>query len=348
MLPPPTITLGVASAASAITDSVLTSSRDGAAVAAPFRYLGAVVVQRGAGWPDSQYVGTADSAVPATYRVQFTTDADAFELFTKGTAGYFRVSVAGRLATAGPLSAGAADGNAYLNLVNFGSAATREVTVEIIGAFGGIRVGPTYTVTAPTSAVPTTRCVMIGDSFTDGTGADAGFTSLPYVMADVLGWDMWAVGRGGTGYTQPGAFVKFRDRVQADVIAHSPNVVIVAGGLNDDLAGLGAEAALLYAAIRAGLPGSRLIVLSPAAPRSVDVSEKTAALAAAAMAAGAEYIDQTSWLTGTGDVGGPNGTGNSDIYVGADHTHPTQAGHDYLGVRLAHAIQPPNTGLDYT
>jgi hypothetical protein len=166
-------------------------------------------------------------------------------------------------------------------------------------------------------------------------------------MGQKLGWDVWPSGLGGTGYTQPGAFVAFQARVQADVIANSPDVVVVAGGLNDDLAGLGDAAALLYSTIRAGLPSARLIVLSPWAPRSIDVAAKTAALAAAAANAGALYVDTTSWYTGNGDAAGPNGSGNSDIYVGPDQTHPTQGGHDYLGTRLAFAIHPPSTGLDY-
>lgn len=39
-----------------------------------------------------------------------------------------------------------------------------------------------------------------------------------------------------------------------------------------------------------------------------------------------------AWLTGTGRVGAPNGTGNSDIYVSSDGIHPEQpAGQVYLG-----------------
>jgi len=42
-----------------------------------------------------------------------------------------------------------------------------------------------------------------------------------------------------------------------------------------------------------------------------------------------------SFFTGSGKVGGTTGFGNSDILVGSDGAHPTQAGHDALGVGIA-------------
>jgi hypothetical protein len=42
-----------------------------------------------------------------------------------------------------------------------------------------------------------------------------------------------------------------------------------------------------------------------------------------------------SFFTGSGHVNGTTGFGNSDIFVGSDGAHPTQAGHDALGVAAA-------------
>jgi hypothetical protein len=53
------------------------------------------------------------------------------------------------------------------------------------------------------------------------------------------------------------------------------------------------------------------------------------------------FIDNIAeqWITGTGNVPVPKGNGNADLYISADGTHPTQAGHDYVGQRLAADIQ---------
>lgn len=40
-------------------------------------------------------------------------------------------------------------------------------------------------------------------------------------------------------------------------------------------------------------------------------------------------------LSGTGNVSAPNGTGNADLYVSSDGTHPSTAGHQYYGQQLA-------------
>jgi hypothetical protein len=47
-----------------------------------------------------------------------------------------------------------------------------------------------------------------------------------------------------------------------------------------------------------------------------------------AHAAGATFTQKgNSFWTGTGKVGSPSGFGNSDLFVGADGTHPSPAGH---------------------
>lgn len=48
-------------------------------------------------------------------------------------------------------------------------------------------------------------------------------------------------------------------------------------------------------------------------------------------------VGPSHW-TGTGRVGTTTGVGNCDLIVSADGTHPTQAGHDYLGSDLASLV----------
>ena len=65
----------------------------------------------------------------------------------------------------------------------------------------------------------------------------------------------------------------------------------------------------------------------------------TIAASGSAHASG-ETITQVgnSLWTGTGKVGATTGTGNCDLYVSSDGTHPSDAGHAAIGSALAHAI----------
>lgn len=47
-----------------------------------------------------------------------------------------------------------------------------------------------------------------------------------------------------------------------------------------------------------------------------------------------------SLWTGTGRVGATAGDGNSDVYISADGTHPTQSGHDAIGETVASLLKP--------
>ena len=58
-----------------------------------------------------------------------------------------------------------------------------------------------------------------------------------------------------------------------------------------------------------------------------------------AQSSGATIAEVGSCLwTGSGHVGGTTGVGNSDILVGSDAAHPTQAGHEAIGEAMAYAF----------
>jgi lysophospholipase L1-like esterase len=167
----------------------------------------------------------------------------------------------------------------------------------------GVVTGPTDSIWKAQQTGP--RCIVLGDSFTDGTGA-AGGASTNWVrrFASMMGWgDTWARGLGGTGYLNPGTGgrVKFRDRVQADVIAYNPDVVVVEGGINDagtyTAAAIGAEALALFQQIRSGLPNALLVVLSPMWRNGVEtfpsylLPVRDAIKAAAVQVSGSVFLD---------------------------------------------------------
>ena len=68
---------------------------------------------------------------------------------------------------------------------------------------------------------------------------------------------------------------------------------------------------------------------------------RDAALAAHAASLGIPYaslVNPTALWSGSGRVGALTGTGNSDIMMGSDNAHPTQAGHDMIAQAWAAGI----------
>ncbi len=135
-----------------------------------------------------------------------------------------------------------------------------------------------------------------------------------------------------------------------------------------DAARLGFEAATrnYFTSLRAALPQSLLVAMGPWAPREntppnpVELS-KAEAIAAALAAAGGPWVfldnlrggwrcssgasaaagpgEAGPWQTGTGRVGAPTGVGNGDRFVDRDGTHPTAAGVQHLGARMADGVR---------
>jgi hypothetical protein len=171
-----------------------------------------------------------------------------------------------------------------------------------------------------------------------------------------LGWTVTPAGVAGTGYLADKGtpnFTSYGERLAA-VLATNPDIIVVSGGINDsagyDHGLVAAEVAALYARLAAATP--RAIVVTPFNSSQVltggpsRVAWLGAVVKAQAAIYGLQCVDVQSpgsWVWGDGTVVAPLGTGNSDVYV--YDTHPTPAGHAYLGTRFAFAISPPATGL---
>lgn len=152
--------------------------------------------------------------------------------------------------------------------------------------------------------------------------------------------EVWSSSVGSTGYLNPGTpgRVNFQDRLEADVLAHQPDYVLFAGGINDNTittnsAGAAAlQSACLnsYQIIQSNLPNCKIIVLGPFWPRSPNVPSiylVNNAISNACQLAGigGNYIDTISnpWVTG---VWNQPGSGNATRYTFSDGTHPTGEG----------------------
>lgn len=307
---PPTLTAGVASAASAITGSALTPWWD----TASFEYEGTVPASSATGQTDDGYSNPASVAVsvypsghtsapPWAVEFDFWSSDGQFEISSRGSGQGCRVIVDGQAAGALASFTHTANGSGYLDLVSELSAGWHRIRIEFEPnyRFRGIQCLPTNAVAAARSR--SQRWIVIGDSFTEPTIDDSGgtFTYLGWVqrLGYLLGVDAWSAGKGSTGYLNPGTHVKFRDRL-SDITDNNPDVIVWAGGINDyanyTAAAIGAEALACFQAAAAALPGVQQIVLSPFWPRgfstfSPNLLATADAIEASAEAAGAIFLD---------------------------------------------------------
>lgn len=421
MASPPAV--GALATSSAIAGGVLVAAGPILAVQNPavdrqhFTWYAGDISQLGIVSPDYNYMKaryltdpfTADGGPGA---VEFMFDGTTVEILTKGLTNTLWVSVDGEYVAASAISV-ANTGAQYFLPITFATRQWRKIRVEFNGptVFGGVQTAAGDTVAA---TQPSTPFVMVlGDSFSEGGGG--GYSSRPWwrTFGNSLGWpNVWSAALGSTGWLAvgPGGRPKLRDRLATDVYPFSPDVLILAAGINDTAftqQQIQDEVAATLAAIRTNLPNCLPVVVGPFG--KVDVSStdpywpiRDGARAAAA-AAGVMFLDLlempaygaqvTTTLTVQANSGattittadavpraatikiGPtqrrrvttiSGTGpytvtvspalgatvasgstvaevgaslwttaNLALMVGADTTHPTQAGSDAIGVALA-------------
>jgi lysophospholipase L1-like esterase len=204
---------------------------------------------------------------------------------------------------------------------------------------------------------------VLGDSYTEG------LLSYSRRLENALGWEVWNSGAGGTGYVNPGpqGRMNFGARLQSDVLAFFPDVVIVAGGLNDDgelPETVGTAAGALYDAILTNLPAAKVAVIGPWWPTgypSESILNVRDAIKRAALSRGLLFVDpivatnksqiDAGWITGSGNASNPHNDGNADAFISLDGIHPTDLGQQYLASMLlpylkVASLAPPAVTLD--
>jgi lysophospholipase L1-like esterase len=335
------------------------------------RYLGAHMAVAGGGYPDTT-MGKPDSVTHPTpgshVRIAFGFDGSDFEIISKALAAnpanQYRLFVDEmdgtglRPATAEPQTFTGAAGTQYLHKVAFGSRKPRTIVWESrLMEFAGLRVGPFDRVSYPKLPV-NVRAMGFGDSYAEGSNANGPWRGLAaQVLDDLFGPDTWISGVGGTGYEYDatGGKVDYKTRLQHDLIAFAPDVVLICGGYNDVAAAVaasatGAAASTVYSAIRAAKPETIIIVVGPWLTTGTQIPlhmQTRDAIIDACRASDVDlYIDltggpipysgtaanytNTGAITGNGSVATPASNGNADYYrTSSADIHPPQAGHDY-------------------
>jgi hypothetical protein len=288
--------------------------------------------------------------------VEFEHLGDKLEVELSGSGRGYRLWVDG-LAVTDYCLAGPPDGDVYILSASWRVRRQRHIRFEFSGNqyIGNWFISPDSVLTAPTNAIAL-KCVVLGDSFTEGVGANSGLLgSFAWELGYSLGWDVVASGQGGAGYLNPGPRgTTLRGRLTNDCIDLQPQFVVIAEGINDmslstNSLGLDlqTEAGLVFDAILQGIPNVQLAIVGPWSPSGNASSQLLAvrdAIRQAAVLRGISFIDPivsagSGWVTGSGYWGNPRKDGNADWVISGDGTHPTWAGHGYLGWRLAQGLR---------
>jgi hypothetical protein len=307
------------------------------------------------------FVRRASSGVATVSTYRFMCDGPEMVINTIGGANFWiDLYIDGRPYTSNPITPGvtaAITPYGYQKFV-FGSAKPRLIELRMVGGLVAVYTKKPYRMWKP-PADTNPSIAVVGDSYVqpvvrdNTTGIDV--TSGLYQqgmyqrMASVLGIRrMVTDGVGGTGYTSfaSGEFAE-AGRL-AWLTATDPDVIVVHdGGANDLNNGATAAqtitaATAYFTTLRANHPNAKLVFVEGLAPPGftpavfnplyIEVRQGVqAALAAAEIEA--YFLDIATTrppISGSGYVTAPNGTGNSDIYIGTDLAHATVAGHAYL------------------
>lgn len=260
-------------------------------------YSNAAAISHDPSWKGGVRAARASEVNGAdSFRIHFWFDGTTLEVYLKGTADYVLVWVDGELAATSATSLGNSGLERWLP-ITFGSRAMRQVTVTGIASFAGLVTAQGDSVFPAPPTGP--RCMVVGDSFTSGSGDSNGYGGWAERFGRLMGWDVHRAYNGGSGWLTGGqSGYDFTERV-AEVVAEAPDVVVWAGGYNDAStytgALVGAAAASCLSQVAAALPGTLQVVIGPWGTGGVhqriaadwDIHD---ALKAAAVAAGAPFV----------------------------------------------------------
>jgi len=277
--------------------------------------------------------------------VTFATDAPVLELYMIRYNTKFMVFVDEQPALDNAIALDAA-GSVSLVTVNFGTRKPRNIRIGGFNMpFGGLYIGPTDSVWAVQDKRPLS--VALGDSYTQGTGANAQDFVWAASTFRTMNHRYWLEGIGGSGYgstTTSATDYRMANRMNLLVTRNSgvntaavPDNVLWALGYNDAFGGK--TQAQIEAGFDAGYAAATYkpnMIIGPWTPNlpttSTALGNVKTWLTASAATVAARYIDIASIIN----------SGNKSIYTGGDGVHPVQMGHDYLGYRIAQKMRFAN------
>lgn len=288
-----------------------------------------------------------------TARYEFDTNAPEVEFWTRAGSPdpQMLFSVNGRLATKTTFpTTQTSGGHVYIKLA-FPAAGPRRIGAWNFGNDGlrSVRLTAGHTATRPAGAFKKT-IVFLGDSYTAGSGTYSlgtganGLETFALQVGLLLGGDnIVLAGIGGTGWTSTG--VPDATGYPSDYAARlpvvlgfcTPDVVVCLGSINDSYLNPSAITAGVGAALSQLTAVPEVYVVGTVGSGTTnDVINN--AVKAGTLAAGRHFVNLFGMIYGTGKVGSPNGTGNSDFYILPDGLHPSYLGHREIARRVYKGI----------
>ncbi|MET9341552.1 SGNH/GDSL hydrolase family protein [Nonomuraea sp. NPDC003804] len=179
--------------------------------------------------------------------------------------------------------------------------------------------------------------MVVGDSFTVGSGPVHPWETYATEAARRLGWQPVVAGAGGTGFVNPGRVGRsFAQSFTAELAWRpAPDVLIISGGHNDHrwaASSVRRAAARLVGSVKAVWPSTRIVMIGPI---WIDRAPRKAYLVRDALAdvAGREQVTfldplRQRWISGD----------RADVLL-PDGVHPTLEGHDRLAQWLVNALR---------
>ena len=195
-------------------------------------------------------------------------------------------------------------------------------------------------VVEPSKTARPVTSLWFGDSIVEGCcRSSSNVPTMAAVAARRLGWAPPQIAAaGGTGYTTQrvldgvtsGTYV---ERIPAAVEGSYYDVVVIAGGNNDDTATFDptqfrTAVRTVLGQVRTSLPEAHLVVLGPYSPDGTGYAEQRAIEQQEAARVGAVFVDQVAqgWMRA------------GEALLTGDGFHPNDAGHAHLGAQAAAAL----------
>lgn len=243
----------------------------------------------------------------------------------------------------------------YFN-VKFKSAKVRNFKIQSRMRFGGLNIQTGYNLTKLTTT-NTKKIAFVGDSITEGATILDKSLAYPQLVSDAIGYQCINNGIGATGYIADGSTherFKFYDRLDNDVISLNPDVVVLAGGINDTsypIVDVQTQVTNCITKLKTSLPNAKIIVLGAWSPKNkwTAIDNVNNAIKGISLQNNVAFIDtingytyksdgsvitssRGAWFTG---VNTSIGDGNAYLYISSDGTHPNQYGHYYISKLLS-------------
>ncbi|KAB2342333.1 SGNH/GDSL hydrolase family protein [Actinomadura rudentiformis] len=205
--------------------------------------------------------------------------------------------------------------------------------------------------------------MILGDSYTVGERGSQPETTYAPAAARLLGWQVVAAGKAGTGFVATGTRRRSTTQGGARTAGQTfmglfesqlgwrpaPDLLIVSGGHNDrkyPAVQTGQAARELLTRAKQRWPGTPIVLIGPIWGNDTPLPTTLAirdVLRGVAQELKIPFIDPIAerWITGNRATG----TGNAPGYIRPDGVHPTIEGHRYLATRLVADIK--RLGLEH-